>query len=115
MLNTETIVHPRLQHLSLTTGRVDEMIHWYRTVLGMNLLHYNQNPTAAAGENPGIVAAWLSNDEVHHRIAILGVPGLTADPERPRHPGFSTSASNTHPSTTCSGPGRGWPTPISCP
>ena len=38
MLNTETIVHPRLQHLSLTTGRVDEMIHWYRVVLGMNLL-----------------------------------------------------------------------------
>jgi len=86
MLNTETIVHPRLQHLSLTTGCVDEMIHWYRVVLGMNLLHYNQNPTAAAGENPGIVAAWLSNDEVHHRIAILGIPGLTADPERPRHP-----------------------------
>jgi catechol 2,3-dioxygenase-like lactoylglutathione lyase family enzyme len=57
MLNTETIVHPRLQHLSLTTGHVDEMIHWYRVVLGMNLLHYNQNPTAAAGENPGIVAA----------------------------------------------------------
>jgi hypothetical protein len=37
MLNTETIVHPRLQHLSLTRGRVDDMIHWYRVVLGMNL------------------------------------------------------------------------------
>jgi catechol 2,3-dioxygenase len=87
MLNTETIVHPRLQHLSLTTGRADEMIHWYRTVLGMNLLHRNENPTGAAEvDNPGILAAWLSNDEVHHRIAILGVPGLSDDPQRSTHP-----------------------------
>jgi catechol 2,3-dioxygenase len=85
VLNTETIVHPRLQHISLTTSRTDEMIHWYRTVLGMNLQHRNENPTAAA-QNPGIVAAWLSNDEVHHRVAILGVPGLSDDSQRSAHP-----------------------------
>jgi catechol 2,3-dioxygenase len=86
MLNTETTIHPRLQHLSLTTGRVDDMIDWYCTVLGMKLLHRSENPTAAVGENPGIVAAWLSNDEVHHRIAVLGIPGLSADPQRAAHP-----------------------------
>lgn len=87
MVNTRTIVHPRLQHIALTTARPDEMIAWYRTVLGMNLLHRNENPTGAdEAHNPGVVAAWLSNDEVHHRMAILSLPGLSDDEQRSQHP-----------------------------
>lgn len=87
MLNTKIIVHPRLQHIALTSSRPDEMVAWYRTVLGMRLMHRNENPTGADhAHNPGVVAIWLTNDEIHHRMAILSLPGLSDDPQRSAHP-----------------------------
>jgi hypothetical protein len=38
-MNTETIVHPKLHHLGLTTANLEVMIEWYRKVLGMTLVH----------------------------------------------------------------------------
>jgi catechol 2,3-dioxygenase len=84
-VNTETIVHPRLHHLGLTTANLEPMIDWYRKVLGMTIVH---RTSAAAGNQAGappINAAWFSNDEANHRLAFVALPGLSADPERSRH------------------------------
>lgn len=85
MLNTETIVHPILQHVGLTTNKLEKLRDWYKLVLGMRVIYLSENPTGAVTKGPGLRALWLSNDEVNHRIAIVEIPGLTCDPERPRH------------------------------
>ena len=36
-MNTEIAVHPKLHHCGLTTSNLDEMIDWYRTMLGMTV------------------------------------------------------------------------------
>ena len=71
-MNTEIIVHPKLQHLGLATANLDAMIDWYRKVLGMTI---NYRSTAPAGA-PFSAIAFVSNDEVHHRIAFFEMPGL---------------------------------------
>jgi catechol 2,3-dioxygenase len=86
MLNTETVIHPKLQHLGLTTGNLQPLLAWYKTVLGMRLIYLSENPIGApADSTPSIKAVWLSNDEANHRIAVVEISGLVADPERPRH------------------------------
>jgi catechol 2,3-dioxygenase len=84
-MNTATIIHPRLQHIGLTTANLKAMIDWYKTVLGMRLIYLSENPTGSVGEGTSLKAAWLSNDEVNHRLAVIEIPGLAADPERARH------------------------------
>jgi catechol 2,3-dioxygenase len=84
-MNTETVVHPRLHHLGLTTANLEPMIDWYRKVLGMTIVH---RTSAATGNEAGvrpINAAWVSNDEANHRLAFVALPGLSADPDRSRH------------------------------
>ncbi len=60
----------KLAHCVLRTSleRVPEMVAWYRTVL----------EAEAMFENP--FACFLTYDDEHHRIAIIGLPNL---PERP--------------------------------
>jgi catechol 2,3-dioxygenase len=84
-MNTDTIVHPRLHHLGLTTSNLENMIDWYRKVLGMTIVH---RTGAAIGDQEGVPiinAAWLGNDEANHRLAFVGLPYLSADPDRSRH------------------------------
>jgi catechol 2,3-dioxygenase len=86
MLNTETIIHPKLQHLGLTTGSLQPLLDWYKTVLGMRLIYLSENPIGAPAEStPSIKAVWLSNDEANHASRVFEISGLVADPERPRH------------------------------
>jgi catechol 2,3-dioxygenase len=87
MLNTETIIHPKLQHIGLLTGNLARLVEWYRVVLGMRIVHAAENPTDAPPGTPAarLKAAFLSNDEISHRIAAVEIPGLTSDPERSRH------------------------------
>jgi catechol 2,3-dioxygenase-like lactoylglutathione lyase family enzyme len=87
ILNTEAVLHPKLQHVGLLTGDLQRLLDWYTPVLGMRLVSASSNPTAAAVDAPAaaIKAAFLSNDEVSHRLAVIEVPGLTEDPERSRH------------------------------
>lgn len=62
------IVSPaKLAHIVLRTGQYEVMLDWYKTVL-------NAKP---AFENESL--AFMSYDDEHHRVAILGIPGL----ERP--------------------------------
>jgi catechol 2,3-dioxygenase len=33
MLNTEIIIHPKLNHVGLTTDNLEPLIDWYRKIL----------------------------------------------------------------------------------
>src|SRR5918911_1721178 len=65
-----------LHHVNLKTRRPDELIAWYGTVLGMEVIHVF----------PG--GAWLSNDDANHRIALLTSPGVSDDPDKIVHAGI---------------------------
>ena len=87
MLNTETILYPKLQHFGLLTGNLQLSLDWYEKVLGMRTIHESENPTDAPTGSPAsrLKAAFISNDEISDRVAVIEVPGLTADPERSKH------------------------------
>jgi len=46
-MNTEIIIHPKLQHYGLITANLDTMIDWYRKVLGMTINHRSLVPARA--------------------------------------------------------------------
>jgi catechol-2,3-dioxygenase len=79
------VIHPTLHHFGLTTGNLQGMKDWYATVLGMVPTHETAAPDGATALPP-MQASWVTNDGANHRIAIMALPGLTADPERARHP-----------------------------
>jgi len=83
--NTETIVHPRLHHLGLTTANLEPMVAWYRAVLGMSIVHQTNSATAGHSNLPAIRITWVTNDEANHRMAFVELPGIEADPDRARH------------------------------
>ncbi|HTV89638.1 MAG TPA: VOC family protein [Stellaceae bacterium] len=56
----------KLSHLVLQTNRRDEMIKWYCTVLGAEVLHQNKQ------------IAFISYDNEHHRVAFID-PGPLSD------------------------------------
>ncbi len=60
----------KLAHIVRRTSRLDEMVAWYETVLGADVVH-----------SDGILA-FLTYDDEHHRIAIAGIPGLEKPSEQ---------------------------------
>jgi catechol-2,3-dioxygenase len=78
-------IRPTLHHFGLTTLNLEAMIGCYAEVLGMAPNHRSSSPSGALTA-PGLRAAWVTNDGANHRIAIVELPGLTADPQRSRHP-----------------------------
>ena len=84
-MNAEFVVHPKLHHYGLITAKPDAMIDWYREVLGMTINH--RSAATAAGRNgaPFSALAFVSNDEVNHRIVFFEMPGIVADPDKRRH------------------------------
>jgi catechol 2,3-dioxygenase len=75
---------PKLQHVGLFTANLDAMIDWYGKVLGMTV-NYRRASDQGRRNGPPFSIALIGNDEMHHRIALLGLPGLTSDPEKSRH------------------------------
>lgn len=75
-----TVIHPKFHHFNLKTTRLQEMIDFYCTLVGAEVIH-----SYPAG-------AWLSNDEANHRIALLAFPNFTDDPEKDVHTGMHHSA-----------------------
>ncbi len=71
---------PTLHHINLKTRRLQEMIDWYSTVLGMQTVYQ-----FAGG-------AWLTNDGANHRLALLTSPQLSDDPHKLAHTGIHHSA-----------------------
>src|ERR1700693_5959443 len=56
-MNKVTIIHPRLQHLGMTTADTDAMLHWYQTVLGMSLVHRTSSATGDQKSGPNLMGA----------------------------------------------------------
>ena len=83
-MNTEFSVHPKLHHIGLTTANAEAMTEWYRKVLGMTI-NFRFSAPAGGRNGPSFSAAFVSNDEVHHRIVFFEVPGLAVDPDKSRH------------------------------
>ncbi|MGX1675488.1 VOC family protein [Streptomyces sp. NPDC055400] len=84
-MNTRTIVHPRLHHLGLTTSNADAMVAWYRTVIGMDLVHRTDSATDTSDGAPVMKSAWVTNDEANHRMAFVEYPGLRPDEDKAQH------------------------------
>jgi catechol 2,3-dioxygenase len=63
------IRHPVFHHALLKTSRMDDMIAWYRNVVGAQPNFYA----------PGI--AFLSNDTANHRLSLVGNPQFRDNPE----------------------------------
>jgi len=63
------VVKPcQLAHVVRRTSRFEELVRWYCTVLGAEVVHSDGT------------LAFLTYDEEHHRIAIADIPGLPDQP-----------------------------------
>jgi catechol-2,3-dioxygenase len=80
MSDTRPVVRPAFHHVNLKTTRLSEMIEWYATVVGTEVLF--RYP----------LGAWLTNDAANHRIALLAFPDFTEDPEKETHAGMHHTA-----------------------
>jgi len=71
-------VHPNpiLHHVNLKTPRLQEMVDWYATVAGAEVIHLYEG------------GAWISNDAANHRLAFLTSPLIRDDPDRFMHTGM---------------------------
>ncbi len=90
-MNTKTIVHPKLHHYGLITADLDPMVEWYRKVLGMTVNHRSKIPAIARMTHHGppfSALAFISNDEMDHRIVFFEIPKATTDPDRRQHTGL---------------------------
>ncbi len=70
------VTRPVLHHVNLKTTRLQEMVDWYATVVGMETLF----------QFPG--GAWLSNDTANHRLALLTSPQMSDDSDKLVHTGI---------------------------
>ena len=75
-----SVIQPRFHHFNLKTTRLQEMIDFYRTLVGAEVIHQDE------------VGAWMSNDEANHRIAFLAFPNFVDDPEKDTRTGLHHSA-----------------------
>jgi catechol 2,3-dioxygenase len=73
-------IKPRFHHVNLKTTRLQEMIDWYSTLVGAEVIFRYE------------LGAWLSNDEANHRIALLAFPNFSDDPDKDGHTGLHHSA-----------------------
>ena len=74
------VISPKFHHVNLKTTRLDEMVDWYSTVVGAEVIFKYD------------MGAWLSNDAANHRIALLAFPNFTDDPEKDGHAGMHHTA-----------------------
>lgn len=73
-------VAPTLHHVSIKTGRLQEMIDWYAKVAGFRVMHQFEG------------GAWLTNDAANHRLGFLCSPVLSDDPDKLRRTGMHHTA-----------------------
>jgi catechol 2,3-dioxygenase len=80
MSDTPSVTHPKFHHVNLKTTRLQEMIDFYRALVGTEVIFQDQ------------VGAWLSNDDANHRIALLAFPNFVDDPDKETRTGMHHSA-----------------------
>ena len=71
---------PKLHHATFMTVDVDAMVAWYELVCGLQPVYYAEH------------AAWLTNDEANHRIALLRLPGTKIPVDKPHTAGLHHTA-----------------------
>ena len=71
---------PVLHHVNLKTTRLQEMIDWYATTVGLTTIF----------QFPG--GAWLTNDTANHRLALLVSSRISDDPGKLVHTGIHHTA-----------------------
>jgi catechol 2,3-dioxygenase len=74
------MIKPAFHHVNLKTTRLEEMIEWYSTLVGTEVVFRYE------------LGAWLSNDGANHRIALLAFPDFSDDPEKDTRTGMHHSA-----------------------
>ncbi len=74
------VIHPQFHHFNLKTTRLQEMVDFYRTLVGAEVIFQDE------------VGAWLSNDNANHRIALLAFPNFVDDAEKDTRTGMHHSA-----------------------
>ena len=74
------MIRPVLHHVTIKTRRLQEMVDWYRLVVGVEVTFQDANN------------AWTTNDAANHRIAFLSVPGLSQDADKVAHTGLHHTA-----------------------
>jgi catechol 2,3-dioxygenase-like lactoylglutathione lyase family enzyme len=79
-MSSATVLTPPLHHVNLKTTRLQEMIDWYGTAVGLKPTFQYEG------------GAWLINDTANHRLALLTVPGLSDDPDKIAHTGIHHTA-----------------------
>ena len=77
---TDSVIHPKFHHVNLKTTRLQEMIDFYRELVGAEVIFQDQ------------VGAWLSNDGANHRVALLAFPSFVDDAEKDTRTGMHHSA-----------------------
>jgi catechol 2,3-dioxygenase len=80
MTATTAVIHPKFHHVNLKTTRLQEMIDFYRALVGAEVIFQDE------------VGAWLSNDDANHRIALLAFPNFVDDTEKETRTGMHHSA-----------------------
>ena len=71
---------PKLHHATFMTMDVDAMVAFYELVAGLQPVYYAEH------------AAWLTNDEANHRIALLRLPGVHPPADKPNSAGLHHTA-----------------------
>ena len=70
-----TLAQPILHHVNLKTTRLQAMIDWYATTVGLSTVF----------QFPG--GAWLTNDAANHRLALLTSSKMSDDEDKLVHTG----------------------------
>src|SRR5579859_2218746 len=70
-----TLAQPILHHVNLKTTRLQDMIDWYATTVGLKTVF----------QFPG--GAWLTNDAANHRLALLTSSKMSDDVDKLVHTG----------------------------
>jgi catechol 2,3-dioxygenase len=79
-MSDNAVIHPTFHHVNLKTTRLQEMIDFYGTLVGAEVIFQDQ------------VGAWLSNDNANHRVALLSFPNFVDDAEKETRTGMHHSA-----------------------
>jgi catechol 2,3-dioxygenase-like lactoylglutathione lyase family enzyme len=84
--NGTPVIAPTLHHTGNQTARMDEMLAWYRNVLGQ--------VETLSGVPPQTVfpSVWTSNDWAHHRMGFLKTPTVEATEFSATSPGVQHTA-----------------------
>ncbi len=72
----DSVIHPKFHHVNLKTTRLQEMVDFYCTLVGAEVVFQDQ------------LGAWLSNDDANHRIALLAFPNFVDDPDKETRTGM---------------------------